>query len=193
MNTKVAVRLTTLSPITWPLAEKLSRRLSPVPGFAADGNDSAARHRDAAVRAASSAVFNHADQLLAHQRRDLGCDHALASSWLAGHHRFGRSVRAKVQALDFDARIAHAIVHDDAHQIRQSGRRVAGNADGGGVRRHQRIEWISLALPGFVDLTERVLLGERANANVLLMLVVAAEQPPIHVLAKLGALPSPVP
>src|ERR1700677_2804240 len=64
----------------------------------------------------------------------------------------------------------------------------ASNADGGGVGRHQRIEWIALALPGLVDLPECILLGQSQNANVLLVLVMTAEQPPVHVLAQLCAL-----
>ena len=125
-------------------------------GLSADWENSAAGQPDSAPEPSAGSVLHHSDHLLPHQFGDQRRQHPLASSGLAGQEGLKRRGLRKMQLLDADHRVAHTLVHQDAGQAGERLRRVARDADRGGVGRHQRIKRISQCPPRLVNLVKGV-------------------------------------
>ncbi|MNN41981.1 hypothetical protein D3C81_1561320 [compost metagenome] len=88
-----------------------------------------------------------------------------------------------MQRIDAQRGQAHTVVLNDADQLGESRRTVAGAADGGGQRWHQVIERVTHALPALVNIEEGFDFHHGADTAVTGPLMAALEQPAIDFLA----------
>lgn len=82
-------------------------------GLSADWENSAAGQPNPAPKPSIGSVLHHSDHLLPHQFGDQRRQHSLGSSGLAGQEGLKRRACAKMQLLDADHRVAHALVHQE--------------------------------------------------------------------------------
>ncbi len=131
----------------------------------------------AALEPLCRAALHHALQGVSQGRGNLGRHDAPGLGRYGAQGSLVRGSCRELQAVDVHGRLALAVVGDDAHELGQRIRPIAGAADGGRQRRHQPAEWIALAVPVFQDGVEGLLLEEYADTLVLPGGVPRSEQP----------------
>ncbi|MCY1305878.1 hypothetical protein D9M70_557050 [compost metagenome] len=116
-------------------------------GLAADLEGAAVLIHQCALQPPRGAVVHHLDQGTAHRGGHLGGQHLLRARMARLQPCLVGRVAREVQGADPLRGQPHAVVREDAHQLRQGGRPVARRADRARIRRRQRCERVTHALP----------------------------------------------
>ncbi|MDT4817330.1 hypothetical protein FQZ97_504050 [compost metagenome] len=156
-------------------------------GLAAHHHRGAVGQVEAALQAPRGAAFDHLRKRHAQCPGDFRGHHLAAAAGFRAEDGLVGGVRGEMQAVDAQRRQAHAIVEDDAHQLGQGRRPVAGAAQRGGERRHQVVERETELFPLLVQVEEGFHFQHDADALVAGVLVPRLVQPAVDLLALGGA------
>ena len=144
-------------------------------GFAADGEEFVVAGLQGLEARAGGALLHDTHHGLAQDRSDMRRQDLLGFGGMAAEFGLHGRALGEVEAGDADAGEAHAAVQDDAGQLGERLRRIAGAAERGSVRGHEGSEGIALALPALVDFVKGLFFHQRLDAQVLAGLIAALE------------------
>src|SRR3990170_3384051 len=141
------------------------------------GHCGAVRPVQCASEATSRTFFDHLRQRAAQDARDRGVHDLLSCGGLGLEDGVVWSALGETQALDQHRGTMHAVIENDAHQIRERCGSIRGTADSGRVRGNEMLERKSLALPVWRHPSECLAFDSDSQSQVLCLAIARLEQP----------------